>query len=287
VALGRMRARKVLARMRSMTPRVFRRLLLVGGLALAGWLLCGAGQAHAAADDGLDPGAGAAALGSLPYAGAPAKTLAPGHTGRRVAATADRPRAIARESIAGESITRESVSRGGVTRDVSRDGIARSVIGTAVRSGDLVSRTGALDPVATLPTGRVGTGAGWAPRHRTDAVPGDSAAATRHGRPTTGPAHRGVVRPAASAAATGTGRFGHAHARTAPATPAPPAGLPRGAAGETGALPSAGFASAGGLAGHTARPEVAPRRSSSLRSVLGAVPPVVHTATDEPAVSPD
>jgi hypothetical protein len=286
VALGRMRARRVLAWMRSMTPWVLRRLLLVGGLALAGWLLCGAGQAHAAhaaAGDGLDSAAGAAAIGSLPYADVPARALAHGDTGRRLTALAGRQRDIAHGGIA-----RGGIARGDITRDaVTRDGIARSVIGTAVRSGDLVRRAGALDPVTALPTGRVDTGANRAPQHRVGAVPGDSAAAMHHSRPHHSAAHRDVARPAAPAAATGTGRCGRVHAHSAPATPAQPAGLPRGAAGETGALPSAGTASVGGLAGHTARPEVARRPSSSLRSVLGGVPPAVHTATDEPAVSPD
>ena len=270
MALGRRRARRVLVRMRSMTPRVLRRLLLVGGLALAGWLLSGAGQAHASAGDGRDPGA-AAAIGSLPYTGAPAKALAHGHTGR-LTAISGRPRGITRDGI-------------------TRDGIARGVIGTAVRSGGFIRRASGLDPVAaTLPTGRVGTGAGWTPRHRIGAVPGGPAAAIRHGLPHKSTAGRGVASPTASVAATGTGtgRGGRGHVRTAPAIPAPPTGFPRGAAGETGALPSsAGSASADGLAGHAARPEVAPRPSSLLTSVLGAVPPAVHTATDEPAVSPD
>jgi hypothetical protein len=263
--------------MRSMTPRVLRRLLLVGGLAVAGWLLFGAGQAHAAAGDGLDLGAGAAAIGSLPYAdAAPAKTLVSGHTGRRPAALAGRPLDIAHGGI----------TRGDIPQDaVTRDGIARSVIGTAVRSGDVVRRAGALDP-ATLPAGRAGAGVSPASGHRADAVPGASAAGLRHSRSHDSAADRAVAPPTAPAAATRTGRCGRSQARTAPATPAPPAGLPR-AAGETGALPSAGSASAGGLAGHSARPEAAPRPSSSLRSVLGGVPPGVHTATDEPAVSPD
>ena len=280
MALGRMRARTVLAWMRSLTPRVLRRLLFVGGLALAGWLLCGAGQAHAAAGDGPDSGAGAAAMvGSLPYADAPAKTLAHDHApGRRLAEPADRPR----------DRSRGDVMHGDVTRNaVTRDGIARNVIGTAARSGDLVRRPGALDPVATLPTGRAGTGASWVPGHRVAAMPTAPAVAIRHGWPHHSAAHRDVARSTTPVAATGIDPCGRALARTAPATPAPPVGGPNGAVGETGALPSAGTASAGGLAGHTARPEATPRPSTSLRSVLGGVPPAVHAATDEPAVSPD
>lgn len=257
--------------MRSMTPRVLRHLLLVGGLALAGWLLCGAGQAHAAAGHGnghgLDQGAGTAAIGSLPHAGAPAKTLAGGRTGR-LAAVVGRPRNL-------------------VGGDVARSGVARRVIHAAARPGAFVHRAGGLDPVVTLPTGRVGIGASWVPRHHTGAVADHSAAAVRHDRPHNQAVRPGVVRPAASVAVNHGGRSGHAHARTVPATHAPPAGFPRGAAGETGALPSPGSASAGGLAGHAAWPATAPQPSIALRSVLGAVPPAVHTATDEPAVSPD
>lgn len=261
MALGRRRARRVLDRVRSMTPRALRRLLLVGGLALAGWLLSGAGQAHAAAGDGLDPGA---VIGSLPHAGVPVKTLAPGHAGR-LASIAARPRAI------------------------TGHGIAQSVIGTAVRSGDLVRRTGALDPVAVLRTGRVGTGASRAPRHHVGGTrPGDPAASGRHDQPRNSAVRHRVASPATPVSAPGTGRCGCAPDRTAPAAPAPLPGFPRGAAGAAGALPSAvGSASAQGLAGHAGGPEVAPQPSRSLRSVLGAVPPAAHTATDEPAVSPD
>ncbi|HEX6471369.1 MAG TPA: hypothetical protein VF069_19870, partial [Streptosporangiaceae bacterium] len=87
--------------------------------------------------------------------------------------------------------------------------------------------------------------------------------------------------------ASDIGRYGRAHARTAPAEPAPLSGLSHRADAGSGALPSAGSTPTGGAAGHSARSEAAPRPSAALTSVLGAVPPAVHTATDEPAVTPD
>ncbi|HEU5155822.1 MAG TPA: hypothetical protein VFU43_02420 [Streptosporangiaceae bacterium] len=242
-----------------MTPWVLRRLLLVGALAFAAWLLGGTGQAHAAPGEGPGPGPGAAAIGSLRHSDAPAKTLAGGGAVRLVTA-AVRP----------------------------SHGIVRRVVPSAVSAGELVRRARALERVATSPTGHRGADVASAPRHRGVEVSGDRMG-PRHRHVHAHGARRGAAPPATVVAATDTGRGGHANARTAPATPAPPVAFPCGATGERGALPSPGSASAGGpaTAGHTARPAAAPRRSVALISVLGAVPPAVRTATDEPAVSPD
>ena len=253
MAHGRMRARRVLARLRSMTARVLlRRLLVIGGIALAGWLLGSAGQAHA--DAGLGSGGGTAAISSLPsdeLSVASVKTLARGGAGREAAAVM-RPRGLVRGVVA-------SAARHGVIGRVVTVSFGRA------RSGAAHARTSGHRVV-------VASGVRSAARH-----------AAAHGRA----ARSGAAPSAAPAAALGPGRWAHAHPRTAPAIPTPPVELPHRAGGESGALSSAGSAPAGGLAGQPARPVSAPRPSGALNAMVGAVPPAVHTATDEPAISPD
>jgi hypothetical protein len=261
VAHGRMRARSVLVRLRSMMPRGLRRGFIVGGLVLAGWLLLG-NTGHAHAETGPGPGAGTDVIGSLSPAAMSASAALPAHVGpgRRLAAMV--------RSNAG----------------------LRGVVDSAERHTALIARGNTIEKVeriVALQAERKDVPTVAVARHRVAASPGKPAA-IGHGAAHDRARHRGAEPSAAPArTAMDTGRCGHAHARTAPTAPAPPAGFPRQSGGQTGALPSAGSAQADGVAGYPARPAATPRRSLALASALGAVPPAVHAATDEPAISPD
>jgi hypothetical protein len=349
VARGHRRVRSVLDRLRRITPRILRRpaarrMFIVGGFALVGWLLLGtAGQAHAAArhaghdhrpgagggiarsdaarsgtaaSDGL-PGvaarSGGVAIGSRLYRGltgggqATARLASGGRAHRvgradRRADRGDRPSLLADGAVTaltGRATGHPPVAAAGVRPR----GIVRGVVGSAGGRGVFGRPVGIRSAVAgVLPALRAVTGpvaAPASPAHRAAAPASPRAAggraAGRHGLAGChgafrAAAVRGEFAPYAGSAtvkASDSGRYGRAHARTAPAEPAPLPGLSHRADAESGALPSAGSTPTGGVAGHSARPEAAPRPSAALTSVLGAVPPAVRTATHEPAVTPD
>jgi hypothetical protein len=254
---GRARARTVLVRLRSMTCRILcrpavRRLLVIGGIAMAGWLAGGAvdsGEAHA----GTAPG--------------PAAEI----TSAVVESTHDTTTATARDGgrathRMGQALkTRDAALRGVV---VPRKG--SGILGLPGKVKGFVAGT----PSAT---DRIGTGVPWAPRHHANVV------AVRDER-------SGADTPARLVASGALEDVQGAHARSGAhaVDAAPQPGLPHPGPGEIAVLPSAGTASTGGVAGSPAqRLRAVSRPAAVVISVVAVVPPAFHTATDEPALSPD
>lgn len=247
---GQARARTVLVRLRSMMSRVLchpavRRLLVVGGIAVAGWLAGAAvsgGQAHA----GTAPG---------PATGITRTVLDTGH-----------------------DKTAEQKANRGAPAATDRANVLRGIVGGVVtpeRGNGFLGMPGKIGGFVTgiLPaTDRIGTHAPWAPRHHTNADAAGDGWAGAHA----------PVRLAASGAPKGV-RGPHVQGGVGTVNPAPWPGLPHPASGEIAVLPSAGSASAGRAVGIPARRLEAVSRPAPVLPI----PPAVHTATDEPALSPD
>jgi hypothetical protein len=152
--------------------------------------------------------------------------------------------------------------------------LVRGVV-TSERGDDIFGLPGKAGGFVTgiLPaTDRIGIDAPWAPRHHANA------GAVSDGR--TG-AHS-PVRLAVSGAPKDV-RGAHAHRDAGTVNPTPHPGLPHPASGEIAVLPSAGSVSVGGAMGYPVRRLEAVSRPAPVLPM----PPAVHTATDEPALSPD
>jgi hypothetical protein len=254
---GRARARTVLVRLRSMTWRVLcrpavRRLLVIGGIAMAGWLAggaVGAGEAHA----GIAPGPAA------------------GITSAVVETTHDTTTATARDDgRATHRMGQALRTRGAALRGVVAPRRGSGILGLQGKVKGFV--TGTLSA-----TDRIGTDVPWAPRHHANVV------AVRDER-------SGADTPARLVASGALKDLRGAHARWGAdaVDAAPQPGLPHPVPGEIAVLPPAGTASTGGVAGSPARrPRAVSRPAAVVMPVVGGVPPAVHSATDEPALSPD
>jgi hypothetical protein len=266
VASGQARARTVLVRLRSMMSRALcrpmaRRLLVIGGIALGGWLLGSAGQAHA------ETGPASVADPTRVVAAVPDE----------MAPELPRPDGMRRP---GGTVTDRPVDRATRAVKAHHGGFGGFVRGVAapVRAPGLAGLPGTVEQVVADAVPAVGGGAGsdahWSAQHHDGAVAGAAewAAAVPTGD------------PSAAAAAV---RDGSAQFRAGSADPASQPGFPRGTVGQTVAPPSAGSVLSGGAAGYPARLGAMARPPAVLASVLDAVPPAVHTATDEPALSPD
>ncbi|HEY7487807.1 MAG TPA: hypothetical protein VH912_25370 [Streptosporangiaceae bacterium] len=271
MAHGQERARTVLASLRSMMSRVLcrpavRRLLIVAGIVLAGWLVGSAGQAHADTAPGPQTGLTHAVLDTTPVEAVPVRAVLDRVTPDRALPDGVQPSAVKSHERPYET---EAAS-------VSKPrGIVRGVL-TSVRRYATHCLPGRV-VIGILPTTGGGSGmdVSQAPRHRADAVAGPGE------RTTSGDAMF------AGRSAAKDARGGHTQFRTGAADPASPFGSPFRTAFETGALPTAGSAPTGGAVGHPARLGAVARPSTLLASLVGAIPPAVHTATDEPALSPD
>jgi hypothetical protein len=232
-----------------------RRLLVIGGIALGGWLLGSADQVHAETEP--------APVAGLTRAVASAVPELPRPDGIRPDGTVtDRP---------AERATRAVKAHHGEFGDFVHD------VAAPVRSPGFGGLPGTVERVVTGPIPVLGGGAGpdahSSSQYPDGAVVGDSG--------------RAAPPPGGIPLKTAEVRDGSAHFRAGSADPASQPGYPRGAACHPVAPQSAGSVLNGGTAGHPARLGAVARPSTVLASVLGAIPPAVHTATDEPALSPD
>ena len=229
-----------------------RRLLVIGGIVLAGWLLGSAAQAHA---DTL-PG---------PAAGKP---------GAALSAAADLTTGSA--TVPGVSAVPRAVT-GDLTRSVCE---VRCTL--PVRPATALGPAGGIDRIVTdlAPirawSDRTDTGVSWTPRRHHD-VGADAGGRTR----------TLVPGPSAASGAFKGGRGSAAAAASHPA-PAPWRDFPAPSAPQAGAfLPAAGSTLMGGWLAHLTRTGSTTRVPRIRVPLPGAVLPPMHSATDEPSSSPD
>lgn len=229
-----------------------RRLLVIGGIAVAGWLLGSAGQAHADTPPGPAAGTPGAVLGS-------AADLTGG-----------------RNSAPGAS----SVPRK-VTGDLTRS-LCAGRCSLPVRPATVLDPPNGIERIVTdlAPTqiwsDRTDPGVSWTPRRHHGV---DAGAADRTGAQS--------PRPLAVSGASKGDRVAAVAATSHPA-PTPWRDLPHPSSPQAGAfLPAAGSTLMGGGVAHLPRTGFMTRVPFIRIPVPGAVPPAIHSAADEPSFSPD
>ncbi|MGH3388322.1 MAG: hypothetical protein ACRDOO_05530 [Actinomadura sp.] len=263
MARGHRQIRTVAVRLRCVafagvrSPGV-RRLLVIAGIAVAGWLLGGAGQAHAEALPGPAADASGAVLGT------------------------------AAELTGGTGATSGGASVPGVSsvpRKVTGD-LTRSLC--AVRCAYPVRPSTVLDPPSDIE--RIATelapALDWS--ERTD--PGVSWTPRRHHGVDADAADRSGAKSPRPRAASGASKADRMVETAAVAHPAPTPGrdLPRPHAPQAGAfLPVAGSTLFGGGLADLPRTGFVTRVPLIRVPMPAAVPPAIHSAADEPSFSPD
>lgn len=266
---------------RVMFCRTVRRLLVLGGLLVAGWLLGGAGQAHAAGTP--DPGAAAprSVLGDaaerVDRLDDVATSALGGREGRRPPtriAVRDLPRSEATPAPGASSPGRLR----GAVRAALGDTLRAATRGSPVRP-EINDLRGTIQRALTGVTSAVssvdgaGSGLSWAPRHRGAAPVGHHGSAEAHS-----------IGAAAGSGASKSIAGGRARPSCAHPAPSPVPDLPRPLAPQAGTMSPGG--PAGGL-GHVQRFWSAIRPALAGPPAMGVIPPVVRTAADEPTFSPD
>jgi hypothetical protein len=299
VARELMRIRTVTVRLRHVVPAwargpVVRRLLVVAGIAVAGWLLGGAGPAHAdTSAAGATVGAPRTVLGTVPdvtaavTASPDAERRAVGVPGRRLDTGPDSVltpalelRATAAPATEETSVPGASSLRkvsGGLVEPLREAERVLPVHPSTVLDLPGVAWPADTDLVSIGPwPGSAGAGLSWTPRQRHGA---DAGIGDRTGVRAPGPL------ALSGASKGGRATLGAAWSHPAPIPGAefpppvsPPANVLRPAAGPT--------LTGGGLA-HPAGPGAVLRPSRLPVPPLCVVGPAVHSATDEPSCSPD
>ncbi|MBC6458473.1 hypothetical protein [Actinomadura sp. HBU206391] len=273
---------------------IARRLLVVAGIAAAGWLLGAAGPAHAdtsAGPAGMAPGMERPVLGTV--SDVAATTPAPaverpeaGSSGRRFGTTPDLilvpaletgapfAPATAEASVPGASSLRK-VSGGlaGSLREAER---ALPVHPSTVLDAPGLARAVDIDLASIGPwPGSAGADLSWTPRHRHGAKAGTG---DRTGVRTPGPL------AVSGASKGGRATFGAAFSYPAPI---PGAELPQPLAAPAHVRPSVGPTLTGAGIAHLAGPGALARPSRVPAPPSCVVAPAVHSAADEPSCSPD
>ncbi|MCW2912899.1 MAG: hypothetical protein JWN52_967 [Actinomycetia bacterium] len=327
MAAGQPQERTASVRLRSMLSRrhssTVRRLLVVGGIAVAGWLLGSAGQAHA---DTAVPEPVAAVLPHTPFSpvvdgtglagnvlhGAPDR--APVHaqsvhsSTKTTSSAAPSSPAHSRGRTAGGTVSgalsATRVSAASVPHGAISD-LAHTLVdpvlnlfgqggihGAATTVSDAlfvrppaifqelpgkIKRAMAGLASAGSAASRTSPGVSWALWHREGAAAGSGDRRTADA----------VAAGTASGAPESTGS-GRIVTRAAFSHPAPGPEFPRPMSPQSGGVSIlSGTALTGAGLGHAIRPGAHARPTFVLPPVLGAVPPAVHAATDEPSLSPD
>jgi hypothetical protein len=242
-----------------------RRLLVIGGMTVAGWLLGSAGgvgsaQAHA---DTLPVPTPASAPALAPAPGVPVHVLGAAEDltggGDPVPGAVSAPRKVTGDLARTVCEVRCTLPvRPSTVLDPPRD-IARIVTDLA--------------PTRTR-SDRTDAGVSWTPRrhHGVGADAGDRAGAEARRAP--------VV--------TGASKGGRSVVAAALSHPAPMPGVPMPPSPQAGALlPAAGSSLIGGALAHLSRTGSITRTPLVRVPLPGAVPPAAHSATDEPSFSPD
>jgi hypothetical protein len=347
VTAGQPQDRTVSVRLCSMLSRgrssTVRRLLVVGGIAVAGWLLGSAGQAHA--DTALPAPVAAVAphtalsplvdgthvdgthvdgthvdhmgladkvphevRGSVPHheqsvrgstkTACGAAHRSPGHPrGRKTGGTTDGALPAPRVSVA--SSPQSAVSdlahtladpvlnlfgQGGILDTANavdsalpvRPSLILEALPSEIKQvvADLVSAGSTM--------GRTPSGVSWVLGHRNGAVAGSGR--QKMANAVTAGTASGAPKNARSGWTVTHAVFSH----PAPGSEFPRPVNPQPVSPQPGGVPmlSGSALTCGGL-GHVTRPGANARPTLALPPMLGAVPPAVHTATDEPSFSPD